>query len=171
MDIQLTDAERVILANQYDILGRLDTSQREDCELTAAALRDGHAYIYNQRFDWVSPVLPKEEEQFVLAILALYDNLDNSVGNLGPNAGITAADVAWPGFDGNNERDLYSFARALARTGRYTEVLGENGVDSHSPTVAIYKRMLQRYIELGSRQPLNVDQVKQILDARRYPRE
>lgn len=169
MDIQLTDAERVILANQYDILGHLDKSNQSDYALTAAALRDGHAYIYNQRFDWVSPVMDQEKEEFVLAILGLYSDLNNSLRHFGAGAGITAEDVAFPGFDGNNESDLYAFSCALAKSRRYNDLLGEDGKNSHSPTVDIYQRMLDRSIEVSAHYPLNFDQARQILDARRYP--
>ncbi|SDG83498.1 MULTISPECIES: YfbU family protein [unclassified Duganella] len=169
MDINFTDAERVILANQYDILGRLDESNRKDYERTAAALRDGHSYIYDQVFDWVSPVLAQEKQEFVLAVLNLYSNLNNSVRHYGPDAGIAKEDLAWPGFDGNNESDLYSFSCALAKSGRYPELLGEEGINSHSHTLDIYKRMLKRSIEVNAHYPLNVDQAMQILDARRYP--
>lgn len=171
MDIQLTDAERVILATQHDILARLDIDQQKYHEAMAEALRDGHSGVYNKLFEWMSPVLSEDKQTLVFAILNLYAALKNSSRNFGPDAGIAAEDLAWPGFDGNNESDLYSFSCALARAGRYKELLGEDGVNSHGSTVDIYDRMLMRSIELNAKPPFTVDQVKQILDARRYPGE
>ena len=171
MDIQLSDAERVILATQYDILARLDIDQTKYHEAMAEALRNGHSGVYNQLFDWMSPVLAQDKQDLVFASLDLYVKLKNSSRNFGPGAGIAAKDLAWPGFDGNNESDLYAFSCALARAGKYKEQLGEEGINSHGPTVDIYKRMIQRSIELNAKFPLDLDQVKQILDARRYPGE
>lgn len=62
MTIELTDKERLFLANQYEILGLL---KNEDyySEL-AEQLRDGHKWLYEQSFDDISPNFPERKCQF-----------------------------------------------------------------------------------------------------------
>jgi uncharacterized protein YfbU (UPF0304 family) len=61
--VQLTDAERLLLANQYEILGIL---HKQESYLRAAAnLRDGHKWLYEQHVTEISDNLPDEEVEYV----------------------------------------------------------------------------------------------------------
>lgn len=120
--IKLTDAERLVLANQYEILALLtkDTGYTRLSE----QLRDGHAWLYSQALDYVSENMPAADAEHVLTILGIYGDLKSSYTHLGDKSGIDVREVEFPGFDGNNESDLLSFARALRKSDRFVETLG-----------------------------------------------
>ena len=73
--MKFTDTERVILANQYEILGKLGDDQAY-LDL-AENLRYGHELIYNQKIS-VSPIFTEEKSDFVVSILELYEVIQNS---------------------------------------------------------------------------------------------
>lgn len=167
MDIKLTDAERLILANQYQILGHLEDD--ESYGRLAQNLRDGHELLYRDLLNWISPEMDKDTTRFVLDALSLYQSLQNSWISLGKPAEIEESDVQWPGFDGNNEGVLYGFTCALAADHRYEEQLGEHGVNSHSEMESTYRKMIVKWKELGEpRFPLTTDQISAIIAARGY---
>ncbi|WP_348700310.1 YfbU family protein [Duganella fentianensis] len=167
MDIKLTDAERLILANQYQILERLEGD--ESYGRLAKNLRDGHEFLYREVLSWISPEMDKATTRFVLDALSLYQTLHSSWLRLGSPAEIKESDVQWPGFDGNNEGALYGFTSALAADRRYVEQLGEHGVNSHSEMESTYRKMIGKWKELGEpRSPLTIEQISEIIAARGY---
>lgn len=167
MDIKLTDSERMILANQYQILGHLEDDP--DFKRVAQNLRDGHEFLYRDMLNWVSPEMDRESTGFVLDALSLYQALKESWSTLGSPSDIKADDVRWPGFDGNNEGTFYGFTCALAGDRRYEDQLGERGVNSHSLMTSTYRKMIAKWRELGEpRHPMAAAQIKEIIAARGY---
>lgn len=167
MDIKFTDAERVLLANQYAILGHLEDSS--DYKRLSQNLRDGHEYLYRDLFNWISPEMDRQTTQFVLDALSMYQAINDSWITLGSPSDIKAQDVKWPGFDGNNEGTLYSFSCALAQDNRFEDQLGERGVNSHSEMTSTYRKMLAKWRDLGApRHPMSSDEIKTVLAARGY---
>lgn len=168
MDLQFTDTERLILANQYEILAKLDKDN--SYALLAKQLRDGHEWLYRQSFSWVSPVMPESDAEFVLTIVGLYSDLLFSFNELADKGELTASQVQFPGFDGNDSREceLMGFARALIEAGRFSETLdGRTDLNSHYPAVPGYKKMIKRWIELGSPRELTKEQITAVLGAKR----
>ena len=53
MDIKLTPAERLILANQYEILGHLNSDLY--ARRLAENLRNGYVFLYRDMIESVSP--------------------------------------------------------------------------------------------------------------------
>jgi uncharacterized protein YfbU (UPF0304 family) len=166
--IKLTDTERLILANQYEILSEL--RKDEDYARMAKTLRNGHEWLYSQYFDYLSPNLPEHEVEHVLAILGIYGDLRDSYNKLSDKSGIEKHQVEFPGFDGNNEPELLSFARALRAHDRFAETLGEEAKNSHMPTTDVYQRMIARWRELGEpRYPYDKETILEIVAARIHP--
>ncbi|TNC78536.1 YfbU family protein [Janthinobacterium lividum] len=167
MDIKLTNAERLILANQFEILGHMH-EDKEKIRM-ASHLRDGHEFLYRDLLGTVSPEMDKDTTEFVLDTLSMYRAMNHSLIELGIDTDIKKEDVEWPGFDGNNEGSLYFFTRALSSDGRFDELLGEDGVNSHSPMAYVYQQMLPIWKALGdSRHRLTAAQINEILAARGY---
>ncbi|MCA1862907.1 YfbU family protein [Janthinobacterium sp. HSC-3S05] len=167
MDTKLTNAERLILANQFEILGHIHDDKANI--RMASHLRDGHEYLYRDLLGTVSPEMEKDTTEFVLDTLSMYRAMNHSLIKLGIDADIKKEDVEWPGFDGNNEGNLYFFTRALSSDGRFDELLGDDGVNSHSPMTHVYQQMLPIWKALGdSRYQLTAAQIKEILAARGY---
>jgi uncharacterized protein YfbU (UPF0304 family) len=168
MRLKLSDTERLILANQYEILAAL--KKDESLERLAENLRDGHEWLYSQGFDWFSENLPAEDAEHVLWILGIYGDMKASFEALSDKTGIDPRLLAFPGFDGNNESELLHFAGALRKSERFVETIGPNAKNSHMPTTDTYRRMIAKWRELGEpNYPYSREQIVAILDARIHP--
>ena len=161
----LSETERLILSNQYEILAHL-TKQQSYSRL-AANLRDGHRWIYEQPLQ-LSKDLPHQAADHVLTILEIYSALHSSYRVLTDKAGIDEHQLNFPGFDGNNESELLHFAQALSENGNYSDTIGKTALNSHQPTTAAYTRMIKEWRNLGEPDyPYSSDQITRILAARR----
>lgn len=167
-DIELTDKERLFLANQYEILAALNDD--DHYALMAETLKAGHKWLYNQFFDSLSENLPDSQAQYVLSILGIFGDLQASYNDLADKSGIDEAALSFPGFDGNNESELLSFAHSLIKHGRFESTLGRNVPNSHMPTSSIYGRMIQCWRDLGSPgYPYSKETIQEILATRIHP--
>ncbi|MEN8975135.1 YfbU family protein [Acinetobacter baumannii] len=161
MQLELTDKERLILANQYEILGLL---KKEDYYLDLAEqLRDGHKWLYRQSFGTLSENLPDEDAELVLNILEVHKALKISYDALTDKSGISIQDISFAGFDGNNESELIDFADALKKSNRFVNVIDAGVRNSHIPKVHTYETMIQKWHELDQSYTLTKDQILYIL--------
>ena len=158
--MNFTDAERVILANQYEILGKLDLDNEKTYLDLAENLRDGHEWIYNQKIS-VSPIFTKEQSDFVASILELYNFIQNSFDDLSDKGSLTADRVKFPGFDGNNEGDYKRFFSALVENDQFAHV--NANINSHIQKIPTYKNMLDKWESLGKGYRLSLDEIEAIL--------
>jgi uncharacterized protein YfbU (UPF0304 family) len=166
--IELTDKERMILANQYEIMAMLNDN--EDYALIAETLKAGHKWLYDRLFDSVSDNLPDSQVQHVLTILGIYGDLQTSYEELADKGLIDKKELIFPGFDGNNECELLSFANSLIKHGMFESTLGKTARNSHMPTSEVYGRMIQRWNELDSpTYPYRKETIQEILAARTHP--
>lgn len=167
-NLKLTDVERLLLANQYDILGLL--KKEDGYTKMAENLRDGHKWIYEQDATYISDNLPDDDANHVLTILGIYSDLRYSYKQLSDKSGIDEHALIFPGFDGNNEAELRHFAHALSKNGRYIETVGRDARNSHMPTTDMYRRQISEWKNLGSpKYPFSKEQVEKIIDARTHP--
>lgn len=165
MQFELNDKERLLLANQYEILGIL--KKENEYLLWAETLRAGHQWIYKNFFETISENLPDAEAQHVITILGLYSNLKDSYLKHSDKTDIDVSQLNFPGFDGNNEGELLSFADSLIKHGRFNSTLGEAAKNSHFPTTEMYNRMISCWIDLGKpNYPFSKEQIQKILTAR-----
>jgi len=176
--LNITDAERLILANQYQILAELEVLNKkgdgkEYSELSNN-LRDGYSFFYDGFFDAVlSDVLDKEDEKFVLDTLDLFSTLKASYSKIDKKqqTEIYTHGISFDGFDGNNETKLLGFVDALAKNNRFSTILNGNmDLNSHAPMVGIYQRQLAKWKELGEpRYPMSFEHIRDIAEARKHP--
>ncbi|MFV5344274.1 YfbU family protein [Acinetobacter oleivorans] len=161
MQLELTDKERLILANQYEILGLL---KKEDYYLNLAEqLRDGHKWLYRQSFNSLYENLPDEDAELVINILQVYEALKDSYNALSDKSGITIQDVSFAGFDGNNEPELIGFVDALNKAHRFSSTIDAGVLDSHMPQAQTYQNMIQKWHELDKSNRLTKEQILYIL--------
>jgi uncharacterized protein YfbU (UPF0304 family) len=166
--LALTDVERLLLANQYEILGLL--KKDDDYSRMAENLRDGHKWLYEQQATQISENLLDADVDHVLSILAIYSDLRDSYNQLPDKLEVDEHLVEFPGFDGNSESELLHFSRALSEHGNYSETIGKDARNSHMPTTDMYRRMIAEWMRLGEpRYPLSKDQILNIVQARVHP--
>lgn len=157
--MEFTDTERLILANQYEILEKLNPGQ--GYLQLAENLRDGHEWIYNQNFV-MSPIFDKEKSDFVVAILDLYDVLQSNYEALTIKGSLTESKVKFPGFDGNNEGEYMRFFSALVKNGQF-DYLKAN-TNSHAPKLMKYEKMLEQWKALGGGHELSLQDMEAIVN-------
>ena len=171
MNIQFTDAERVILANQYHILAALNPDSEEHYRKLASHVQNGFEWLYKQEFDFMAPAMPDEDARLVVDILSLYANLKQSYGELTDKGAIKETDLKFDGFDGNHdvESNLMCFTDALAEEGRFSDVVTKgDGCNSHYEALPGYQRMLDAWRAMGQpRNSLSLEQIEKILQAKR----
>ena len=166
--IDLTDVERLILANQYKILSLLEKDESYD--RLSEQLLEGHKWLYSQSLDNVSEDMPDDDAEHVLAILGIFGDLRDSYERLDDKSGIDPHDVVFGGFDGNNESDLRSFASALRKSDHFINTLGNEVINSHMPTTELYNRMISKWRELGSpHYPYSKDTILAIIASQVHP--
>jgi uncharacterized protein YfbU (UPF0304 family) len=169
MHLTLSPFERLTLVNQYRILAAVSASDREHYTRLADNLEAGHTWLYRD-FPHLQEELSEATSEHVLDILQLYELLQASYRDLADKEGLTERDVAFEGFDGNNECEMLTFAQALIEDGRYVHVLGEKAQNSHSRTTEVYGRMLSCWRAMGEPHDLlSADQIRQILAERIHP--
>jgi uncharacterized protein YfbU (UPF0304 family) len=76
VSLDLSDKDRLILANQYEILSKLGENESDTYVLLAKSLRGGHKWLYQTQLEnMLSENLSDEETQHVLDIAGLYGTL------------------------------------------------------------------------------------------------
>lgn len=77
----LTDVERLILANQFEILGKLN--EDPSLEELSSHLKSGYSWIYDQSYALhVSPDFDDHDTQIVLNILEVFESIQVSYDKL-----------------------------------------------------------------------------------------
>lgn len=158
--MELTAAERLILANQYEILGHL----KSDNHLLQLSdnLKKGYETLYNQYLE-VSPVFNEIDAEFIIQSLELYEVLQDSFKSLVNPVSLKASDVKFGGFDGNNESSYVRFVEALLKNGQFTHV--DMVMNSHSSANSRqYDRMLRKWNTLRNKSNLSEQEIQDILD-------
>jgi uncharacterized protein len=167
----LTPFERLSLMNQLSILKILDPDNAKDYDAQIEILHGGYAICYEEVFQAVFNEMPMEECEYVYDVLDMHRTLINSFNGLHDKQGLTADDVRFRGFDGNNETKRWAFAEYLQKKGRWQETL-VGGMNSHTiDTVHRYPQMLERFepikqeimnSHMGNWQ-LSADQIKTVI--------
>jgi uncharacterized protein YfbU (UPF0304 family) len=167
-ELKLTAVERLMLANQYEILALL--KKDDSYEDMAKNLRDGYKWIYDQYAQHLSEDLPDEDAEHVLAILGIFSDMSDSYDQLTDKSGIDEHYVRFHGFDGNNEAEFLGFASALSKNGNYSKTVGKHARNSHMPTTAAYRRMIEEWKRLGEpNYPYSKDTILSITTAYIHP--
>lgn len=161
MQLELTDKERLILSNRYEILAFL----KRDCSyiLLAAQLRAGHKWRYQKSLGALSENLPDEDTELVLDILEVHKALKISYDALTDKSGISIQDVSFAGFDGDNESELMDFVDTLKKSNHFVNIINAGERNSHTPKVHTYQNMIQKWHELDRSFTLTKDQILYIL--------
>lgn len=163
MKIELTDKDRLFLANQHEILAHLDTDNSEYHLKLAEQLKNGHKWLYEQSFDSFDENLSDENANLVLDILQVYEMIQDAYDSLEDKTGIDESEVKFPGFDGNNETEFMGFVDSLERDNRFTDVIKKGHRNSHSQKVRRYESMINKWEEFGKPYSLTKEQLFEIL--------
>lgn len=177
--------ERQTLSLLEDILARTsgDPYERKAHEKQRDLLAEGHTGLYEEVFQGIYPEMPYEDCRLVWDILDMFRVLLGSWQKLGTGEPLPD-DLKFRGFDGNHPREsrMLLFADRLLKDDKYEEQHERfykelDGGNSHSPTLALYDRMLRVFKPIWQRRMRGVgfhlsrDEIDQVRAAVPYPRD
>jgi len=170
--MQLSKIERLILANQYEILATLSSNDkdREKSYLERKKIVDeGYLYEYECLFESIQEnKMTEGEYQEVSEILTMYNDIQYSYKNLADKGGIDEQEIIFEGFDMNLEAGQYCYTNfLLTKLGTDRQFLPKRSPDlnSHLPKLKKYRKMYAVWKAIPNKIPkmLKKDQIKSIL--------
>lgn len=142
--MKLSRTERLMLVNQYRSLEHVDPDQADFYKQAQDAFQQGFEREYDAIASFIdTDILSESECEEVIDILSMFDALGYAYRELQDKSGIEERDIEFSGFDGNNEGKQLRYWRYLYMDDRFRD-LGEPR-NSHMPTLARYRRMLDAY--------------------------
>lgn len=169
--MKLTQFERLVLANQYEILEKVDPKSAKHHEKRREIVERGYEALYEAELfrgiddDVVSPQQGRE----VRDVLDMYRAITAAAKNLAEDSPLRESYyLKFQGFDGNDETLSFSFAQFLLEDmGHYKELVGQgdDGVNSHSPMMPTYRRMLAVHRTAAQPHKLTEAELQRILQA------
>ena len=165
--MKLTRAERLILSLQYKILEHLDKGDAKYYQTVSKAVENGYELEYDQLAQHVlEESLPVNQCRFVLEVMEMYDSLQRGQKT---SAAVKTLEVEFPGFDGNKETALRSYARyIIGENDQYDSLDKVPDLNSHTPMVEIYERMLNTWNATDDKDDLTEADIRRILDAKTH---
>ena len=166
--MHFTKKERLILINQYKILSKLCPDDSEHYNELREILEDGYEIFYSQIDEWISQDMSKSEGEFVLEILNLYRAIEDYKRMSKDQEIINKSYSYFRGFDGNNEGQYMQFSRFLInKQNKFSEqkdyLRKNDNLNSHTPMISIYKRMLSKWKHIGKPWNLSAQHINDIL--------
>lgn len=168
--MEITKKDRLLLINQYKILAALDKGEEAHYRELIEILERGYKIFYSDISEWVSDDMPEGEGRLVLGILNLYRAIEDVKRSTRDTRLLEHPYSFFRGFDGNNETSHMAFCRFLIETqGKFQEqqeyLLRNDNLNSHTPMVEKYARMLEAASDLPSIWRMSPDQALLILSA------
>ena len=168
--MKLSLKDRLILANQYRILEHVDTTGSNQYGLFAEILERGYTNLYSELTQTLWDDMDISISESVFEILNLYREIEGyKKANPQDTKVCNHASADLPGFDGNHEGEHRSFALFLVRQmGKYQEqvpIMKRTKLNSHTPMLGRYARMLTVWDRMGNKNSLSHDEVLAILNA------
>lgn len=173
--MNLTQTERLILLNQYEILKKLDHKNAEHYNKATEILENGYTSYYKDLFRGLSPDMEKSECDFVVEVLEMYRAIEDYKRRNPTDSDVVNDPFShFAGFDGNNEAECHGFAQFLINVQKKWQEQTPyeqqtDGYNSHTPMKDFYERMLDVRRSLGKPFPLSHAQVRAILQAAPHP--
>lgn len=166
--MNLTNRDRLILANQYTILIAItdDDEVKKMYSDSLEIIKFGFEPEYvNLAPDIDRKVLTEKEGGEVLNILEMFHQIQNSLEDLG-DIEVEKSKVKFSGFDADHESSQLSYAEYLIRTRPIYQTLTKETVDSHFPMLTIYRRMLDEWKRSDNKSQLTKDDIVRIANSR-----
>ena len=193
--ITLTNNERLTLTCLFSLMkgqrlmmdragidGENDIPSEEQCRIAIEILRCGYEILYDEQFlletvRFEQKAMRKEDGQFVIDVFNMFDDISRHMEANPEDEEVRGHRYSkFAGFDGNNDRQCYEFARFWTETlgwhaglvaKRREELSGEvrgDPFNSHSiATRKIYEAMLEVWRKHTP--PLSREQVLAVLNA------
>lgn len=165
---------RMVLANQYRILALLDVNSPDDWRRAAEMALRGwpveNLPDVEEIRSYLRDALTQDDQRFVLDALNVFELLQDGEAK-GYRPKREHATTLFPGFDGNNETKLMTYARhAVNNEHRFESVRRtSDNFNSHMPMVEMYQRMISAWERVGRPLFITEELFDMLIDAQPYP--
>jgi len=164
----LSQKDRLMLANQYRILELLDQENAGQHAMHREVLTGAMETHYVTLLDDFSNDLNIDVSREVMDILAMFTRLRLSYDHLGGAVSVDEQEIEFSGFHPQFENEMLNFARFFVRKlGRHPWLseAGDSALESPVPMLDIYRRMLTVWNSIGMSKVLSPDEIREIVFA------
>ncbi|MEA1065559.1 YfbU family protein [Erwinia sp. HR93] len=164
--MEMTNAQRLILSNQYKMMVMLDPENAERYRRLQTIVERGFG-LQMRELDREFGQLTEETCREVIDIMEMYHALHVSWSNLKDKIDINECRVTFLGFDAATEARLLSYVRFMVNVeGRYTHFdAGTHGFNAQTPMLEKYQRMLKIWHACPRQYHLSANEITQITHA------
>ena len=164
--MELTHAQRLILANQYKNMTMLEPENAERFRRYQTIIERGYA-LQMRELDKESGELSEAICRTVIDIMEMHHALYVSWSNLKEKSQIEERRLAFPGFDAATEARLLGYVRFMVNTeGRYTHFdSGTQDFNAQLPMWEKYQRMLALWQTCPRQYHLSANEIAQVINA------
>lgn len=184
--MEFSNEQKLIVALLTEIHSELNIQDGLNPEFIQRAVNGDHGWALGWKYPGLFEETGEDPQavKFVADVLDMWSFLETSFNALDDNGRQALADaaepfgrqVAFPGFDGNNESEYLSIARIFVEDlDRWTEFEGRI-LNAHMRTVDGYQRMLEVFGEIrtakmneGDYEVLNAEELGRVLSERVHP--
>lgn len=171
----ISKTHRILLINQYKILGLLDEENKDHYDNLVEIYEMGYTKLYHLE-DGNHPAeeLSDDAQSFVWDVLDMYDRIGVHMEKNPSECEKIESHIcsAFGGFDGNHETCLMSFAQYLVeREGYYDSIKKArkqrrlSSFNTHGPMSKKYRAMLGQFKKIKGKGDWTEEEVLQVLDA------
>lgn len=162
--MELSLEQKLILANQYEILKRVDPAQEQHYGLLLTCLYEGYYQDFENLIPHFDQPLKEEVRKEVRDILEMFRALYPPQYHA---AKITPPAI-FAGFDGNEESAHYSYARFLLEERDLWRESKTGDYNTHSNVLADYRKMLEEWEISKDKFRLTEDDISRIVAVAPY---
>ncbi len=166
--MNLTIKDRLVLANQYEILIALTDSEEKKKAYSESLeiIQFGFESEYVNLFPEIDKkVLTEREGEEVRKILEMFCQIQNSLEDLG-DIEVEKSKITFAGFDADHETPQLSYSNYLIKNRLVYQKLTREAIDSHFPMLTIYRRMLDEWRHSDNKYQLTKDDIVRISNSR-----
>ena len=164
--MEMTNAQRLILSNQYKMMTMLDPDNAERYRRQQTIVERGYG-LQMRELDREFGELSEETCRIVINIMELHHAMHVSWTNLKDRSALDERRLAFLGFDAATEARYLGYVRFMVNIeGRYTHFdSGSHGFNAQTPMWEKYQRMLTVWQTCPRQYHLSANEIAQIINA------
>ena len=164
--MEMTNAQRLILSNQYKMMTMLDPDNAERYRRQQTIIERGYG-LQMRELDREFGELTEAVCRSIIDIMELHHALHVSWTNLKDPGEIEARRLQFLGFDAATEARFLGYVRFMVQIeGRYTQFdAGSHGFNAQTPMWEKYQRMLAVWHTCPRQYHLSANEIAQIINA------
>ena len=164
--MEMTHAQRLILANQYKIMAMLEPENAERFSRYQTIIERGYG-LQLRELDKDFSEISEATCRTVIDIMEMHHALHVSWSNLKEKGPLEERRLAFLGFDAATEAHYLGYVRFIVNTeGRYTQFdSGNHGFNAQTPMWEKYQRMLALWQTCPRQYHLSANEIAQVINA------